>query len=45
MRHPGSKKPVKIKKSGTTLLVDTGKLYNDFDWEIAGQYLSFTVPS
>ena len=35
MRNPVSKKPVKIKgKSGTTPLVDTGQLYNDFDWEI-----------
>ena len=35
MRNPVSKKPVRIKgKSGTTPLVDTGQLYNDFDWEI-----------
>ena len=38
MRNPVSKKPVKVKgKSGTTPLVDTGQLYNDFDWEIAGK--------
>jgi len=35
MRNPVSKKPVKVKgKSGTTPLVDTGQLYNDFEWEI-----------
>ena len=35
IRNPVSKKPVHIKgKSGTTTLVDTGQLYNDFDWEI-----------
>ena len=35
MRNPVSKKPVYIKgKSGTTPLVDTGQLYNDFDYEI-----------
>lgn len=35
-RTPG--KPVKVKgKSGTTPLVDTGQLYNDFDWEINGK--------
>jgi hypothetical protein len=35
MRNPVSGEPVKIKgKSGTTPLVDTGQLYNDFDWEI-----------
>ena len=35
MRNPVSKKPVKVKgKSGTTPLVDTGQLYDDFDWEI-----------
>ena len=35
MRNPVSKKPVKVKgKSGTTPLVDTGQMYNDFDWEI-----------
>ena len=35
MRNPVSKKPVKVKgKSGTTPLVDTGQLYNDFDYEI-----------
>ena len=29
---------VKIKgKSGTTPLIDTGQLYNDFDWEITGK--------
>jgi hypothetical protein len=29
---------VKVKgKSGTTPLVDTGQLYNDFDWEITGK--------
>ena len=38
MRNPVSKKPVKVKgKSGTTPLVDTGQLYNDFDWEITGK--------
>ena len=38
MRNPVSKKPVKVKgKSGTTPLVDTGQLYNDFDWEIASK--------
>ena len=38
MRNPVSKKPVHIKgKSGTTPLVDTGQLYNDFDWEIRGK--------
>ena len=38
MRNPVSKKPVRIKgKSGTTPLVDTGQLYNDFDWEITGK--------
>jgi len=38
MRNPVSGKPVKIKgKSGTTPLVDTGQLYNDFDWEITGK--------
>ena len=36
IRNPVSGKPVKVKgKSGTTPLVDTGQLYNDFDWEIA----------
>ena len=36
MRNPVSKKTVKIKgKSGTTPLVDTGQLYNDFDFAIA----------
>ena len=35
MRNPVSKKPVKVKgKSGTTPLVDTGQMYNDFDWAI-----------
>ena len=35
MRNPVSKKPVKVKgKSGTTPLVDTGQLYNDFNYEI-----------
>ena len=35
IRNPVSGKPVKVKgKSGTTPLVDTGQLYNDFDWEI-----------
>ena len=35
MRNPVSGKPTYIKgKSGTTTLVDTGQLYNDFDWEI-----------
>ena len=38
MRNPVSKKPVKVKgKSGTTPLVDTGQLYNDFDFEITGK--------
>ena len=38
MRNPVSKKPVHIKgKSGTTPLIDTGQLYNDFDWEITGK--------
>ena len=38
IRNPVSKKPVKVKgKSGTTPLVDTGQLYNDFDWEITGK--------
>ena len=37
IRNPVSGKPVKVKgKSGTTTLVDTGQLYNDFDWEIRG---------
>ena len=37
IRNPVSGKPVKIKgKSGTTTLVDTGQLYNDFDCEIRG---------
>ena len=35
IRNPVSGKPVKVKgKSGTTTLVDTGQLYNDFDYEI-----------
>ena len=35
MRNPVSKKPVKVKgKSGTTPLIDTVQLYNDFDYEI-----------
>ena len=35
IRNPVSGKPVKIKgKSGTTPLVDTGQLYNDFGYEI-----------
>ena len=35
MRNPVSGKPVKAKgKSGTTPLIDTGQLYNDFDYEI-----------
>ena len=35
MRNPVSKKPVKVKgKSGTTPLVDTGQLYNDFNYDI-----------
>ena len=35
IRNPVSGKPVKVKgKSGTTPLVDTGQLYDDFDWEI-----------
>ena len=35
MRNPVSGKPMKVKgKSGTTPLVDTGQLYNDFDYEI-----------
>ena len=38
MRNPVSGKPVKVKgKSGTTPLVDTGQLYNDFDYEIRGK--------
>jgi hypothetical protein len=38
MRNPVSGKPMKVKgKSGTTPLVDTGQLYNDFDWEITGK--------
>ena len=38
MRNPASGKPVKVKgKSGTTPLVDTGQLYNDFNFEIAGK--------
>ena len=37
IRNPVSGKPVKVRgKSGTTPLVDTGQLYNDFDWEIRG---------
>ena len=41
MRNPVSKKPVKVKgKSGTTPLVDTGQLHNDFDFVIAGKYLT-----
>ncbi len=36
MRNPVSGKPTHIKrKSGTTTLVDTGQLYNDFDYAIA----------
>ena len=35
IRNPVSGKPVKVKgKSGTTPLVDTGQLYDDFDYEI-----------
>ena len=35
IRNPVSVKPVKVKgKSGTTTLVDTGQLYNDFDYEV-----------
>ena len=35
MRNPVSGKAVKVKgKSGITPLVDTGQLYNDFDFEI-----------
>ena len=35
MRNPVSKKPVKVEgKSGTTPLVDTGQLYNDFNYDI-----------
>ena len=35
IRNPVSGKPVKVKgKSGTMPLVDTGQLYDDFDWEI-----------
>jgi len=38
MRNPVSGKPMKVKgKSGTTPLVDTGQLYNDFGWEIRGK--------
>ena len=37
IRNPVSGKPVKVKgKSGTTPLVDTGQLYDDFGWEIRG---------
>ena len=37
IRNPLSGKPVKVKgKFGTTPLVDTGQLYDDFDWEIRG---------
>jgi hypothetical protein len=37
IRNPVSGKPVKVKgKSGMTPLVDTGQLYDDFDWEIRG---------
>ena len=40
IRNPVSGKPVKVKgKSGTTPLVDTGQLYNDFDFEIKDKYL------
>jgi hypothetical protein len=36
MRNQVSRKPMKVKgKSGTTPLVDTGQLYNDFDFAIA----------
>ncbi len=32
------KKGVPVKeKAGSILLVDTGALYNDFDWEITGR--------
>jgi hypothetical protein len=42
IRNPVSGKPVKVKgKSGTTPLVDTGQLYNDFDWEITGKASGF----
>ena len=38
MRNPVSKKPVKVKgKSGTTTLVDTGQLYNDFRFEVVSK--------
>ena len=38
IRNPVSGKPVKVKgKSGTTTLVDTGQLYDDFDWEISSK--------
>ena len=38
IRNPVSGKPVNVKgKSGTTPLVDTGQLYNGFDWEITGK--------
>ena len=38
IRNPVSGKPVKVKgKAGSTPLVDTGQLYNDFDWEIMGK--------
>ena len=41
IRNPVSGKPVKVKgKSGTTPLVDTGQLHNDFDFVIAGKYLT-----
>ena len=35
IRNPVSGKPVKVKgKSGTTPLIDTGQLYNDFDYDV-----------
>jgi len=38
MRNPVSGKPMKVKgKSGTTTLVDTGQLYNDFRFEVSGK--------
>ena len=38
MRNPVSGKSAYIKgKSGTTPMVDTGQLYNDFDYEITGK--------
>jgi hypothetical protein len=39
IRNPVSKKPVHIKgKSGTTTLVDTGQLYNAFQFEVVSKF-------